>query len=62
MRAEIEAFEEDEYSGAATHNVDDVDFIDTVNKSSLTQQHPSQMMMELADHVDYSFTKEEEEN
>ena len=60
MRAEIEeAFDEDEYSGAATYNVDDVEFIDTVNESSLSQQHPSQMKMKLADHVEYSFTNEE---
>ena len=60
MVAEIEeAFSMDDYSGAAKYNVDAINFIDTVNESSLTQQHPSQMKMKLAEPVEYSFTHEE---
>ena len=54
-----EAFEEEDYSGAATYNIDEINFIDTVNQSTLTHQQPSQMKMKYAEHVDYSFTKEE---
>ena len=44
MSAEIqEAFEEDEYSRAATYNIDSIEFIDTVNQSTFTHQQPSQM-------------------
>ena len=44
MIAEIEeAFAMDEYSGAAKYNVDSINFIDSVNESSLTTQHTSQM-------------------
>ena len=46
----------DEYSGAAKYNVDSINFIDSVNESSLTTQHTSQMPMKYAEHVDYSFT------
>ena len=57
MIAEIEeAFAADKYSGAATYNVDSINFIDTVNESSLKIQPISQMKMKYAEHVDYSFT------
>ena len=57
MIAEIEeAFAADEYSGAATCDVDSINFIDTVNESSLNIQPISQMKMKYAEHVDYSFT------
>ena len=60
MAEEIqEAFEEEDYSGAATYNIDEINFIDTVNQSTLTHQQPSQMKIKYAEHVDYSFTKEE---
>ena len=60
MAAEIkEDFAEDDYSGAATYNIDFIDFIDTVNQSTLTHQQPSQMKMKYAEHAHYSFTKEE---
>ncbi len=62
MIAEIEeAFAQDEYSGAAAYNVDSINFIDTVNESSLTQQHTSQMPMKYSEHVDYSFTNEDKQ-
>ena len=60
MMAEIkEAFEYDEFSSCATVNLDSVDFIDTVDESKLTTQHPTQMKMKYSEHVDYSFTNEE---
>ena len=62
MIAEIEeAFAMDEYSGAAKYNVDSINFIDTVNESSLTTQHTTQMQMKYAEHVDYSFTNEDKQ-
>ncbi len=51
----------DEYSGAAKYNVDSINFIDSVNESSLTTQHTSQMPMKYAEHVDYSFTNEDKQ-
>ena len=60
MIAEIElAFNQDEYSAAARYNVEAINFIDAVNESTLTTQHPSQMKMKYAEHIDYSFTNEE---
>jgi 5-methylcytosine-specific restriction enzyme A len=60
MAAEIQAaFEYDEYSGCAAINLDNVNFIDTVNESKLTTQDPTQMKMKYIEHVDYSFTQEE---
>ena len=60
MAAEIEqAFEQDEYSGAAKYSIDAIEFIDTVNESTLKTQHPSQMKMKQATHINYSFTNEE---
>ena len=48
MAEEIqEAFEEEDYSGAATYNIDEINFIDTVNQSTLTHQQPSQMKMSM---------------
>ncbi len=62
MMAEIEeAFTRDEYSGNATFKVDSINFIDTVNESSLTQQHTSHMPMKYSEHVDYSFTNEDKQ-
>ena len=62
MIAEIEeAFAMDEYSGAAKYNVDSINFIDSVNESSLTTQHTTQMPMKYAEHVDYSFTNEDKQ-
>ncbi len=52
MMAEIEEAE-------LLHNVEDVEFIDTVNESAWTQQPPAQMRMRSVEHVDYSFTNEE---
>ncbi len=44
MIAEIEeAFARDEYSGAATYDIDSINFIDTVNESLLTQQLTAHM-------------------
>jgi hypothetical protein len=62
MIAEIEeAFAMDEYSGAAAYNIDDVNFIDTVNESSLMQQPTANMPMKYSKHVDYSFTNEDKQ-
>ena len=60
MAEEIQkAFEEDEYSGVATFNFDEINFIDTVNQSTLTHQQPSQLKIKYAKHAEYSHTKEE---
>jgi len=62
MIAEIEeAFAQDEYSGAAAYSIDDINFIDTVNESSLTQQPTANMPMKHSKHVDYSFTNEDKQ-
>jgi hypothetical protein len=47
--------------GAASHNIDDVNFIDTVYESSLMQQPTAQMPMKYSGHVEYSFTNEEKQ-
>ena len=62
MIAEIEeAFAEGEYSRAATYDVDSINFIDTVNESSLKIQPISQIKMKFSEHVDYSFTDEDKQ-
>jgi hypothetical protein len=62
MIAEIEeAFTRDEYSGAAAYKIDSINFIDTVNESSSTQQPTSQMPMKYSEHVDYSFTNKDKQ-
>ena len=62
MIAEIEeAFAWDEYSGAAAYDIENINFIDTVNESSLMQQPTHQMPMKYSEHVDYSFTNEDKQ-
>ena len=54
-----EAFAENDYSRA--YDVESIDFIDTVNESSLKLQPVTQMKMKYAEHVYYSFTNEDEQ-
>jgi hypothetical protein len=54
-------FAQDEYSGAAAYSIDDINFIDTVNESSLTQQPTANMPMKYSEHVDYSSTNEDKQ-
>ena len=61
VRAEIEQnMTKDDYAQAI--NVDTIEFIDGVNESTMTQQHPSQMPMRRASPVEYSFTFKSYEN
>jgi hypothetical protein len=54
-----EDFDTQEANYLINYDVNNIEFLESVNESSLTNQHPSEMPMRQAGHVQYSFTTEE---
>ena len=54
-----EDFDTGERNYLINYDVNNIEFLDSVNESSLTSQHPSEMPMRQVGHVQYSFTNEE---